>query len=96
MTVSQSIARFIHTLDLDRVPPEVAEKTRVCLLNGYGIGLGCHDTAFAPVARSAAIAMDGEAAATTERVATPRQKTLSPSSVQARPPASLKIKLPAA
>ena len=62
MTVSQSIARFIHKLDINQVPPEVAEKTRVCLLNGYGIGLGCHDTAFAPVARRAAIAMDGEIA----------------------------------
>ena len=63
MTVSQSIARFVHQLDFDRVPPEVAEKTRVCLLNGYGIGLGCHDTPYAPVARRAAIAMDGEVAA---------------------------------
>lgn len=62
MTVSQSIARFVHQLDFDRVPPEVAEKTRVCLLNGYGIGLGCHDTPYAPVARRAAIAMDGEVA----------------------------------
>jgi 2-methylcitrate dehydratase PrpD len=62
MTVSQSIARFVHQLDFDRVPPEVAEKTRVCLLNGYGIGLGCHDTPFAPVARRAALAMDGDVA----------------------------------
>jgi 2-methylcitrate dehydratase PrpD len=62
MTVSQSIARFVHQLDLNRVPPEVAEKTRVCLLNGYGIALGCHDTPYAAVARRAAIAMDGEAA----------------------------------
>ncbi len=62
MTVSQSIARFVHQLDIDRVPPEVAEKTRVCLLNSYGIGLGCHDTPYAPVARRAAIAMDGEVA----------------------------------
>ena len=62
MTVSQSIARFVHELDIDKVPPEVAEKTRVCLLNGYGIGLGCHDTPYAPVARRAAIAMDGELA----------------------------------
>ena len=62
MTVSQSIARFVHALDLDRVPSEVAEKTRVCLLNGYGIAMGCHDTPFAPVARCAAIAMDGEVA----------------------------------
>jgi len=62
MTVSQSIARFVHELDFGRVPPEVAEKTRVCLLNGYGIGLGCHDTPYAPVARRAALAMDGEVA----------------------------------
>ena len=62
MTVSQSIARFVHALDINRVPPEVAEKTRTCLLNGYGIGLGCHDTPYAPVARRAAIAMDGEVA----------------------------------
>ncbi|MHB8668380.1 MAG: MmgE/PrpD family protein [Burkholderiales bacterium] len=60
MTVSESIARFVHQLDFDRVPPEVAEKTRVCLLNGYGIGLGCHDTPYAPVARRAALAMEGE------------------------------------
>ena len=59
MTVSQSIARFVHALDLDRVPSEVAEKTRVCLLNGYGIAMGCHDTPFAPVARCAAIARAG-------------------------------------
>lgn len=62
MTLSRSIARFVHQLDFDRVPPEVAEKTRVCLLNGYGIGLGCHDTPYAPVARRAAITMDGELA----------------------------------
>lgn len=60
MTVTESIARFIHALDLDQVPAEVAEKTRVCLLNGYGIGLGCHDTPYAPVAREAALALDGE------------------------------------
>lgn len=60
MTLTQSIARFVHSLDLEKVPAEVAEKTRVCLLNGYGIALGCHDTPYAPVARAAAIAMDGE------------------------------------
>jgi 2-methylcitrate dehydratase PrpD len=62
MTVSQSIARFVHALDINRVPPEVAEKVRVCLLNGYGIGLGCHDTPYAVVGRRAALAMDGEVA----------------------------------
>ena len=60
MTVTRSIARFVHELDLARVPPEIVEKVRVCLLNGYGMGLGCHDTPYAPVARAAALAMDGE------------------------------------
>lgn len=60
MTVARRIAKFVHDLDVDRVPAEVAEKTRVCLLNAYGMGLGCHDTPYAPVARRAALALDGE------------------------------------
>ncbi len=60
MTATAKIARFIRALDFAAVPPEVAEKTRTCLLNGYGIGLGCHDTPYAPVARSAALAIYGE------------------------------------
>ena len=42
------------------MPPEVVEKARVCLLNAYGMGLNGHDTPYAPVARAAALAMDGE------------------------------------
>ncbi len=60
MTVSLEIARFVHALDFARVPQEVAQKTRVCLLNGYGMALGGHDTPFAPVGRAAAIALYGE------------------------------------
>lgn len=60
MTASAKIARFIRALDFAAVPPEVAEKTRTCLLNGYGIGLGCHATPYAPVARGAALAIHGE------------------------------------
>jgi 2-methylcitrate dehydratase PrpD len=60
MSVTAQIARFVRALDLGAVPSEVAEKTRVCLLNGYGIGLGCHDTPYVPVARSAALNMYGE------------------------------------
>lgn len=59
-SLSQSIASFVHRLDVDRTPTEVVEKARVCLLNGFGMGLNCHDTPYAPVARSAALAMDGE------------------------------------
>lgn len=60
MSVARGLARFVHALDIDRVPPEVAEKTRVCVLNGCGIGLGGHDTPYAPVARAAALALYGE------------------------------------
>jgi len=60
MTVTQTLARFVHDLDFASVPADVAEKTRVCLLNGYGIALGCHGTPYAPVARRAALALDGE------------------------------------
>jgi 2-methylcitrate dehydratase PrpD len=59
-TLAAEIARFIARLDLANLPPEVVEKAKVCLLNGYGIGLACHDTPYAPVARAAAIALDGE------------------------------------
>src|SRR5690606_4228957 len=60
MTLTRALAEFTTSLTLDTLPPEVAEKARVCLLNGYGIGLGSHNTPYAPVARRAAIAMDGE------------------------------------
>ncbi len=60
MTVARAVARFVHALDFDALPADVAEKARVCLLNGYGIALGCHDTPYAAVARRAVLAMDGE------------------------------------
>ncbi len=59
-TLSQHLGNFIHALDARRMPAEVVEKARVCLLNGYGMGLDCHRTPYAPVARAAALAMDGE------------------------------------
>jgi 2-methylcitrate dehydratase PrpD len=59
-TLAAELARFIARLDLATLPPEVVEKAKVCLLNGYGVGLGCHDTPYAPVARAAAIRLDGE------------------------------------
>jgi len=33
-SLSQSMASFIHRLDTARMPPEIVEKARVCLLNG--------------------------------------------------------------
>ena len=60
MTLVQTLGAFVAGLDMGRIPAEVQEKARACLLNGYGIALGCHPTPYAPVARAAAIAMDGE------------------------------------
>ena len=59
MTLARSIAEFTSGLALGDMPAEVEEKARACLLNGYGIGLGSHPTPYAPVARAAAVAMDG-------------------------------------
>lgn len=62
MGLSNRIAEFIATIDAGRLPPDVQEKARTCILNSYGIALGCHATPYAPVARRAALAMDGEQA----------------------------------
>lgn len=61
-TLSRRIAEFVASIDEARLPADVLEKARCCLLNGYGIALGCLTTPYAPVARSAALAMYGEAA----------------------------------
>lgn len=60
MSLVNSFAAFVTGLTMESLPDEVRERARICLLNGYGIGLGCHDTPFAPVARRAALAMEGE------------------------------------
>lgn len=54
------LARFVGRFEIANLPQEVVEKARACLLNAYGIALDCHDTPYAPVARAAALAMDGE------------------------------------
>jgi 2-methylcitrate dehydratase PrpD len=61
-TLATSMARFIAALNLTTLPSEVAEKAKVCLLNAYGMGLNGYDTPYAPVARAAAVALDGEIA----------------------------------
>lgn len=61
-TLSSQIGAFVSTLTLETLPPAVVVKARACLLNAYGMGLNGHATAFAPVARRAAIAMGGEVA----------------------------------
>lgn len=60
MSLVRRFADFVSGLDMASMPADVTERARLCLLNGYGIGLGCHDTPYAPVARRAALALDGE------------------------------------
>lgn len=62
MSLVETFAAFITQLNAKTIPAEVLERARICLLNGYGVGLGCHATPYAPVARKAVLAMDGERA----------------------------------
>ncbi len=60
MSLSARLGQFVAQLEADHLPPDVLQKARNCVLNGYGIALGCQTTPYAPVARRAALAMDGE------------------------------------
>ncbi|NYT22067.1 MmgE/PrpD family protein [Alcaligenaceae bacterium] len=60
-TLARTLARFIVSLkDPAAIPAPVMEKARVCLLNGYGIGLACFNTPYGRVAAQAGLAIDGE------------------------------------
>ena len=62
-TLSSAIGIFVAGLTPARLPAAVVEKARACLLNAYGMALNGHNTPYAPVARQAALALDGEVAA---------------------------------
>jgi 2-methylcitrate dehydratase PrpD len=62
MPLTLEIGNFVAGLSMEALPADVVRKARTCLLNGYGIGLGCHNTPFVRVARAAALALDGERA----------------------------------
>lgn len=59
-TLASAMAAFVHRLQNEPLPEHIIERARVCLLNGYGIALGCLGTPYAPVAVRAALACDGE------------------------------------
>ena len=61
-TLSSEIGTFVAGLTLATLPAVVVEKARTCLLNAYGMALNGYDTPYAPVARQAALAMEGEVA----------------------------------
>jgi 2-methylcitrate dehydratase PrpD len=58
--LASAIAGFVAGLEVDHLPSPVIEKARACLLNAFGMGLAGRNTPYAPVARAAALAMDGE------------------------------------
>lgn len=60
MHLTLEIGKFASGLEIANLPDDVLEKARTCLLNGYGIGLGCHGTPYVGVARAAVLALDGE------------------------------------
>ena len=62
MNLTKTLAEFLVPLGRQpgSIPPEVMEKARVSLLNGYGIGLACYGTPYAEVAARAALAAHGE------------------------------------
>lgn len=59
-TVATTLAEFLSGLNAATIPAEVQTKARACLLNGYGIGIGCYRTPYHTVARAAALALDGQ------------------------------------
>ena len=59
-TLTREIARFVVQLRMDSLPPEVVAKARSCLVNALGMAVNGFDTPYAPVARRAALALDGE------------------------------------
>lgn len=50
-SVAQRLGRFAADLTWDKLPPEVVQKAKTCLLNGVGIGLSCHGLESAKSAR---------------------------------------------
>ena len=61
-TFSTDLASFLVGLRAENLPPQVIQKVRVCLYNAFGMGINGHATPYAPVARVAALALDGEVA----------------------------------
>lgn len=56
MSFAATLGEFLASIETRTLPRHVHDKALACLLNGYGIGLGCHPTPYAPVARRAALA----------------------------------------
>lgn len=58
-SLTQSLGSFVAGLAMERMPDNILEKARTCLLYNLGIALGSNMTPYARTARQAAIAMHG-------------------------------------
>lgn len=58
-TVAESLGKFVHSLSYDRLPKEIIEKAKTCMVNGIGIGISCHDVEFAKIARETISSEEG-------------------------------------
>ncbi len=58
-TAAGKLARFVDSIAVGTIPPDVEEKARCCLLYGLGIGLHAEGTPFAEVSARAAEALSG-------------------------------------
>lgn len=61
MSISETVASFVVQLNTEDLPPEVVQKARACLVNGYGIALAGGTAPHAEVARRTALALQDEA-----------------------------------
>ena len=52
-TIAARLGKFVHGLSLRKMPLEVVEKAKTCMINGIGIGISCHSMEFAKIAREA-------------------------------------------
>lgn len=75
--LSLAMATFAVGLREASIPDEILERARVCLLNGYGIALGCLNTPYAYVAARVAMSTDGEHASGSTLLADGRRTSIS-------------------
>jgi 2-methylcitrate dehydratase PrpD len=50
-TLAESMGKFVHNLSYEKLPKEIIEKAKTCMINGIGIGISCYDLEFAKIAR---------------------------------------------
>ncbi|MCK4787630.1 MAG: MmgE/PrpD family protein, partial [Desulfobacteraceae bacterium] len=50
-TIAEKMGHFVSSLSYDKLPREVIEKGKCCMINGIAIGMSCHNVEFGRMAR---------------------------------------------